>query len=539
MNEVQTPARSLTSGSPVCEVDGRDVPSRLPRRVVRAKLALCRGEGGSPREGKATQASMTATRDPDPSGDVVVLDRRHQGRSASNDPTGSIGVLVADRVRLVRGALRALLEAEADVAVAGEAASGEEVVALVNETRPDVVLMDVELPGLDGVEVIRRIVADPGLSGVNVLIVTASERDDHALGSLRAGASGFLSRDSDPGELVRAVRKVAAGETVLSPRVARRVVAELASQPDRRQPGPEQLEELTAREREVMALVAAGLSNDEIAQRLVIAPVTAKTHVSRALGKLDARDRAQLVTLAYETGLVVPRQQRAARPAPAMPTRADETRALLDAERLRMARELHDVVGHLATVNVQARVAALDADESPDKAAAALRAITAISADASRELRAIVGVLRRDRAVEADPSGHGLARLDALAATTTVAGLPTRVAVSGRARSLPPALDRAAYRIVEEALTNSLRHAGAATASVSLAHEPDRLLLDIVDDGRGYAPNGDHPAPGRGHGIAGMRERALALGGELEAGPDPRGGFRVHATLPLHPDGSL
>jgi DNA-binding NarL/FixJ family response regulator/two-component sensor histidine kinase len=504
------------------------------------------------------QPSMTTIRGDDSSADVVVLDRRHPSRSASNDAPRSIRVLVADGVRLIRGALRALLEAETDLAVAGEAASGQEVVALVGETHPDVVLMDVELPGLDGVEVIRRIVADPEFSEVNVLIVTASERDDQLLGSLRAGANGFVSRDSEPGELVRAVRRVAAGQTVLSPRVARRVIAELASQPDPWRPSPDELEELTAREREVVALVAAGLSNDEIAQRLVIAPATAKTHVSRALGKLDARDRAQLVTLAYETGLVLPRQHPAAQPAPrAVPTRAakrtretssttivagqpagvsDETQALVDAERLRIARELHDVVGQLATVNVQARVAAYDADQSPNKAREALRAITAISEEASREMRAILGVLRRTGAADAHPPGHGLAQLDALVATTTGAGLPTRVAVLGHARPLPPALDRAAYSIVQEALTNALRHAGPATASVTLAHEPERLLLDIADDGRGCAASGDAPTPGRGHGITGMRERALALGGELDAGPDPAGGFRVHATLPLEAD---
>jgi DNA-binding NarL/FixJ family response regulator len=220
--------------------------------------------------------------------------------------------LIADGVSLVRAGLRALLEAEADLVVTAEAASGDEVVGLLYETHPDVVLMDVKLPGLDGVEVIRRIAAEPELSEVNVLVVTASERDEHLLGSLRAGAKGFLSQDSEPGELVRAVRRVAAGETVLSPRDARRVIAELAGQPDPWRPSPDELEELTAREREVVALVAAGLSNFEIAERLVITPGTAKTHVSRALRKLDARDRAQLVRLAYETGLVLPRQPAAA-----------------------------------------------------------------------------------------------------------------------------------------------------------------------------------------------------------------------------------
>jgi DNA-binding NarL/FixJ family response regulator len=240
------------------------------------------------------------------SGDVVVVDRCHALRSAGADALGPIRVLVADGVSLFRGGLRALLEAEPGLAIAGEAASGQEVIALANETHPDVVLMDVELPGLDGVEVIRRIIGDPNFSELNVLIVTASELDEHLLGSLRAGATAYLSRDSEPGELVRAVRMVAAGEPVLSPRVARRVIAELVSHPDARGPSPDELAELTAREREVVALVAGGLSNDEIAERLVITTGTAKTHVSRALRKLDARNRAQLVTLAYETGLVIP-----------------------------------------------------------------------------------------------------------------------------------------------------------------------------------------------------------------------------------------
>jgi signal transduction histidine kinase len=207
---------------------------------------------------------------------------------------------------------------------------------------------------------------------------------------------------------------------------------------------------------------------------------------------------------------------------------------LVDAERLRIARELHDVVAYsFATISLQAGVGAHVADTRPDKAAEALRIIKEISGDASRELRAILGILRRADAGDGDPLGHGLAEIESLAATTTDAGLTTSVTVSGRARSLPPALDRAAYRIVQEALTNALRHAGPATASISLAYERDRLLLDIVDDGQGSSAKSDDPMPGFGHGIAGMRERALAVGGELEAAPQPAGGFRVRATLPL------
>lgn len=209
-----------------------------------------------------------------------------------------------------------------------------------------------------------------------------------------------------------------------------------------------------------------------------------------------------------------------------------DAEVLVDAERMRIARELHDVVAYsFATISVQAGVGAHVADESPDKAAEALRAIKAISGEASREMRAILGVLRRPGA--GDAPLHGLARLDTLAATTTGAGLPTRVVVSGRARSLPPAVDRAAYRIVQEALTNALRHAGPASAAVTVGYEPDRLVILVLDDGRRPERSHREPEVGGGHGIDGMRERALALGGDLEAGPQPAGGFRVRASLPV------
>ena len=210
----------------------------------------------------------------------------------------------------------------------------------------------------------------------------------------------------------------------------------------------------------------------------------------------------------------------------------EQVRRVVDAERLHMARELHDIVAYsFATINVQAGVAAHVADDRPEQASEALRAIQAISGEASRELRAMLGLMRTAQPTEAPL--HGLARLDALAATTTGAGLTTRVVVSGRARSLPPAVDRAAYRIAQEALTNALRHAGPASAIVTVRYEPDRLVLEVLDDGHGPERGHGEHEPGHGHGINGMRERASALGGELDAGSHPLGGFRVRASLPV------
>jgi DNA-binding NarL/FixJ family response regulator len=223
----------------------------------------------------------------------------------------TIRVAIADGQALVRAGFHALLSGEEEITVVGEAGDGEEVLALARRARPDVMLVDLALPGFDGLEATRRILADPELADVQVLILNASERDDHLFAALRAGASGFLAKDTRPAELVRTVRAVASGEALLSPRATRRVIAEIASQPDPQRPSPEQLEELTVREREVMALVAAGMSNREIAERLVVSLATARTHVSRALRKVDARDRAQLVALAYETGLVQPRRHAA------------------------------------------------------------------------------------------------------------------------------------------------------------------------------------------------------------------------------------
>jgi DNA-binding NarL/FixJ family response regulator len=217
-------------------------------------------------------------------------------------------VAIADRHALFRGAVRALLDAEDDITVAGLAGDSEEAFAVSEREHPDVVLIDLDLPGADGLEATRRIFSNPALEGVRVIVLSPTDEDDQLFGALRAGASGFLVRDTEPAELVEAVRAVARGEALLSRGVTRRLIAEVASQPDRYRPSPEELEELTAREREVTTLVARGLSNQEIAERLVITNATAKTHVSRALRKVDARDRAQLVALAYETGLVHPRR---------------------------------------------------------------------------------------------------------------------------------------------------------------------------------------------------------------------------------------
>jgi DNA-binding NarL/FixJ family response regulator len=223
-----------------------------------------------------------------------------------------IQVLLADDQALVRAGLRALIEGEDDIAVAGEAADGYDAVAVSRRIRPDVVLMDISMPGVDGVEATRRITADEDLAELRVLILTTYQSDEHIFEALRAGASGFLLKDAEPTELLRGIRVVADGEALLAPSVTQRLIAEFASQPTNPRTSPEQLRWLTEREREVTALVAAGLSNDEIADRLVISPATAKTHVSRAMRKVHAHDRAQLVVLAYEAGLVLPRRQQSA-----------------------------------------------------------------------------------------------------------------------------------------------------------------------------------------------------------------------------------
>jgi DNA-binding NarL/FixJ family response regulator len=218
-----------------------------------------------------------------------------------------INVLLADDQALVRAGFRTLLDAEPDIAVVAEAADGVEAVRLAAQTKPDVVLMDIRMPGVDGLEATRRIVADPGLVATRIVILTTFELDEYLFEALRVGASGFLVKDTEPVELLRGVRAVAAGDALLSPGVTRRLIAEFAGRGGVRPAVPElSLDQLTDREREVMALVGAGLSNEEIATRLVVSPATAKTHVSRAMVKLAARDRAQLVVFAYEAGLVRP-----------------------------------------------------------------------------------------------------------------------------------------------------------------------------------------------------------------------------------------
>jgi DNA-binding NarL/FixJ family response regulator len=220
-----------------------------------------------------------------------------------------IRVILADDQALVRAGFRSLLDAQDDIEVVGEADGGEEAVRLATELTPDVVLMDIRMPGMDGLEATRRIAAVPELSEVRVVILTTFGLDEYVFEAIRSGASGFLVKDTEPDELLQAVRVVAGGEALLSPSVTKRLIEEFATHAKEPQ-STEGLEDLTAREREVMALVAAGLSNDEIAQRLFVSPATAKTHVSRAMVKLGARDRAQLVVIAYETGLVRPGWER-------------------------------------------------------------------------------------------------------------------------------------------------------------------------------------------------------------------------------------
>ncbi|MFC6834325.1 response regulator [Streptomyces goshikiensis] len=216
-----------------------------------------------------------------------------------------IRVLLADDQQLVRAGFRALLDAQPDIEVAGEAADGAEALRLVRALRPDIALMDIRMPGTDGLAATRATTGDAVLTSVKVVMLTTFDLDEYVFEAIRSGACGFLVKDTEPEELLRAVRAVVAGDALLSPGVTRRLIAEFAAR-SKAPSAAAGLERLTDREREVMALVGMGMSNEEIARRLVVSPLTAKTHVSRTMIKLGARDRAQLVVLAYESGLVRP-----------------------------------------------------------------------------------------------------------------------------------------------------------------------------------------------------------------------------------------
>ncbi|MFE6552572.1 response regulator [Streptomyces sp. NPDC057746] len=217
-----------------------------------------------------------------------------------------IRVLLVDDQPLIRSGFRALLDLEADIEVVAEAADGSEGLALAREHLPDIVLIDIQMPVVDGIEATRRIAADPALVGVHVVILTNYGLDEYVFNALRAGAAGFLVKDIVPEDLLHAVRVAARGDALLAPSITRKLINRYVTQPFPTDTGTE-LKELTSREREAVTLVAQGLSNDQIADRMVISPMTAKTHINRAMAKLRARDRAQLVVLAYESGLVAPR----------------------------------------------------------------------------------------------------------------------------------------------------------------------------------------------------------------------------------------
>jgi DNA-binding NarL/FixJ family response regulator len=218
----------------------------------------------------------------------------------------TVRVLLADDQKLILAGFRVLIESADDLEVVGEATTGVEAVTLAQERRADVVLMDIRMPELDGIEATRRITADEDLAGVRVLILTTFEIDENVLRALRAGASGFLSKGVEPADLLDGIRTVARGESLLSPRATQALITQFLEQPAPARSAAVTLTQLTDREREIVALVAGGLSNDEIAERLFVSPLTAKTHINRAMTKLGARDRAQLVMVAYQTGLVRP-----------------------------------------------------------------------------------------------------------------------------------------------------------------------------------------------------------------------------------------
>jgi DNA-binding NarL/FixJ family response regulator len=221
-----------------------------------------------------------------------------------------IRVLIADDQALVRGSFRVLVETAPGLVVVGEAATGLEAVEMTRSERPDVILMDVRMPEMDGIEATRRICARPDTSRVRVLVLTTFDLDAYVYGALRAGASGFLLKDTTPARLLDAIAVVAVGDALLAPAITRRLIAEFAHRPQPAQPVARDLAGTTSREREVLTLIATGLSNAEIAEHLHLSPATVKTHIARLLDKLSARDRAQLVIAAYETGLVAPAPKR-------------------------------------------------------------------------------------------------------------------------------------------------------------------------------------------------------------------------------------
>jgi DNA-binding NarL/FixJ family response regulator len=218
----------------------------------------------------------------------------------------TVRVGVADDQPLIRTGLRAMIDHASDLTLVGEAEDGEQAVALAMRHRPDVVLMDIRMPKLDGIEATRRITGNPSLNGVRVVVLTTFDADDYVYSAIRAGASGFLLKDAPPEAVLEGIRVVARGDALIAPSITRRLIADLASRPDSERPAPPELDILTVREREVLALVGRGLTNTEIGAELFVSPATAKAHVSHVMTKLYARDRAQLVVAAYETGLVRP-----------------------------------------------------------------------------------------------------------------------------------------------------------------------------------------------------------------------------------------
>jgi DNA-binding NarL/FixJ family response regulator len=235
----------------------------------------------------------------------------HPGHTGPGGSAAPIRVLLADDQALLRSAFKVLVNSEPGMEVVGEAADGAQAVALARELRADVVLMDIRMPGTDGLAATRMISADPGLAGVRVVMLTTFEVDEYVVEALRAGASGFLGKGAEPDELLHAIRIAAAGDALLSPAATKGLIASFLAQGGGAPSAPsaaraERLAALTGREREVLVHVAAGLSNDEIAAQLEVSPLTVKTHVNRAMAKLSARDRAQLVVIAYESGLVRP-----------------------------------------------------------------------------------------------------------------------------------------------------------------------------------------------------------------------------------------